>query len=103
CCRLACLNKLFHREYIVGSGSIIRACLTCLHHAYNPPGKITHVDELSLLFRMSWHQHFAALGDAIGPVGEAVGTIIRTNNESRTYYQYASRHSLLSCLLTQGL
>ena len=54
-----------------------------LRHANRPLGDVARVDDLHGIVAVARREHFAALVDAIRPVGESIRAIERTDDQSR--------------------
>ena len=76
------VQHLRHRERRDRSRRVERAERLVLGHAHRPLGDVARVDDLHRIVAVARREDFAALVDAIRPVGEAIGPVQRTDDQS---------------------
>src|SRR5690348_3726929 len=67
---------------MVRTSGIVDTGRLSLRQRHDPVGKIARVDDLREALRPPWREDLAAARYAVGPVGEAIGRVIRTDDQS---------------------
>src|SRR3982750_1647799 len=98
---LAGVQEFTHRERLARAGGVVdaaRLLWPCLGHPDRPLGEIARVDELRHVVRRSRREHFPTALDAHRPVGEAVGPVEWSHNETGPNDGEGTRIILLAVL-----
>ena len=77
---LARLEQLRERRRF--AGRVVNAGAGALDRGDDPLAEVAHVDELHRRVGRCRREHAAALGDPARPVGEAVGRVVRTDDQA---------------------
>src|SRR5512133_1890764 len=80
----ASLKHLAKRQFIIGSGRVINSPSIFLDQLNNERGQVTYINNLNRRFRRVWRDHVAPAFDPHWPIGEAIGWIIWSNDQSGT-------------------
>src|SRR5256884_9011521 len=97
----AALQQSAHSQGTSGSLGVIDAGLPCLDHRDAPRCKVAHIDELNPLLWIAWREYLPTLGDAMRPVGKAIGGIVRPHDKAGADDKHAVGQCLLRVVLAE--